>query len=239
MALYVGTSGWAYREWRPGFYPRGVPQSRWLEHYAHRLSACEINATFYQLQSGATFSRWASLVPASFRFAAKAHRRLTHSRQTMPDAAQRRFLEDFFRPLSTLGTRLGPVLFQFPARYRRDDESFVRLLEALPQGLLYALEFRNDSWNDASVAARAAAAGGTLCLSDSTGEPPEALPPGPIAYVRLRFDSYSDAACARWKHLLHREAESRDVYAFAKHEGVAAGDPHAGVGLAEWLASGG
>ena len=80
-----------------------------------------------------------------------------------------------------------------------------------------------------------AAHGGTVCVSDRDGEVIARLPPGPLAYVRLRGQSYSPEARDGWRDLLRREAAERPVYAFAKHEGVPAGDPFAGVGLAEWL----
>ncbi|CAN0490284.1 unnamed protein product, partial [Phaeothamnion confervicola] len=78
-SLHVGTSGWAYREWKPAFYPEGLAQDRFLGHYGSVLSACEINATFYRLQSESSVERWAGAVPPDFRFAVKAHRRLTHT----------------------------------------------------------------------------------------------------------------------------------------------------------------
>ncbi|MDQ4094763.1 MAG: DUF72 domain-containing protein, partial [Actinomycetota bacterium] len=72
MTLFVGTSGWAYREWKPDFYPAELPQARFLAHYGRQLSACEINATFYRLQSESTFTKWATAVPDDFRYSIKA-----------------------------------------------------------------------------------------------------------------------------------------------------------------------
>jgi uncharacterized protein YecE (DUF72 family) len=235
VSLYVGTSGWAYKEWKPGFYPEGLPQASFLQHYATQLTACEINATFYRLQSESTFTRWAAGTPESFRFAAKAHRRLTHSRQIAPDGEQRGFLDTFLKSLSVFGPRLGVVLFQFPPYRSRDDDAFGRLLEALPAGVRYAFEFRHDSWDVPDVYDRIADFSGTVCMSDSTGSSPVALPPGPFAYVRLRTDRYDDASRSAWKDLLLAEAQDRDVFAFAKHEGIPTDDPYGGIGLAVWL----
>jgi uncharacterized protein YecE (DUF72 family) len=234
MALFAGTSGWAYKEWKGGFYAAGLPQTRFLEHYSHVLDACEINATFYRLQSAETFARWTQLTPERFRFAVKAHRRLTHGKSIAPDP-DRGFHEAFLGSLSALGNRLACVLFQFPPYRKRDDQGLDELLESLPPELGRAFEFRDVSWLSEDVVQRIAAAGATVCFSDTTGPPPEELPPGPIAYVRLRSSRYDEDQRAGWLSLLRREAERRDVYAFAKHEGVPAGDPYAGVGLAEWL----
>lgn len=235
MSLHVGTSGWAYREWKPAFYPPDLPQDRFLSHYAERLTACEVNATFYRLQSESAVTRWAEATPPGFRFAAKAHRRLTHTRALPPHEGGDAFLERFLDSLTGLGARLGAVLLQFPASRPRDDGALDDLLGCLPAGLPVALEFRHDSWGAAAVEERVAAHGGTICISETDGAVLSRLPAGPLAYVRLRADAYGDDARRGWRDLLEREAADRPVFAFAKHEGVPAGDPHAGVGLAEWL----
>lgn len=239
MSLHVGTSGWAYREWRPGFYPPGVPQDRFLAHYASRLTACEINATHYRVQSESAVANWAAQVPPGFRFAAKAHRRLTHARALPPHEGGAEFLERFLQSLTPLGDRLGAVLLQFPPTRARDDGALADLLGCLPAGLPVALEFRHDSWDGAAVEGRVAAAGGTICIGETAGAVVPRLPEGPLAYVRLRADAYDDASRRGWRDLLEREAAGRPVFAFAKHEGIPAGNPHAGVGLAEWLVAGG
>ncbi len=240
MARYIGTSGWAYREWKPAFYPEDLPQDRFLEHYARRLSACEINATFYRLQPATSMRKWAAATPAAFRFAVKAHRRITHGGKI---AAEADFLGAFLRSVAPLEEKLGAVLFQFPPQKRRADAELDRLLAELGRAAdaarrpAWAFEFRHASWAGPAVAERIERAGGAVCFAETEGCVPERLPAGAIAYVRLRAERYEPAARDGWRALLQREAAARDVYAFAKHEGVPAGDPFAGVGLAEWLAS--
>jgi uncharacterized protein YecE (DUF72 family) len=237
VSLHVGTSGWAYKEWRPAFYPAGMPESAFLDHYARTLTACEINATFYRLPSPSTVERWRAQVPDSFRFAVKAHRRLTHGARLAPDGeGSAEFLQRFLEAVAPLGGAVGALLVQLPPTRRRDDAALVRLLAALPaDGPPAAFEFRHESWEDPAVHELIAAAGGTVCLAHTGGPAPPALPPGPIAYVRLRSERYEPAERDAWRELLTREALERDVLAFAKHEGVPAGNPYAGVGLAEWL----
>jgi uncharacterized protein YecE (DUF72 family) len=235
MTLFIGTSGWAYKEWKPDFYPTDVPQRRFLEHYSSALTACEVNATFYRLQSAGTFAKWSANTPESFRFTTKAHRGLTHSRSISLEGERRSFFDAFLQSVKQLGPRLGALLFQFPPYRRRDDDAFAALLAALPDDTPAAFEFRHDSWIDDEVRQTIADAGGTVCISNTTGDVPESLPPGPLAYVRLRTERYTPEARAGWLELLNREAQTRDVFAFAKHEGIPADDPYGGVGLAQWL----
>ena len=235
MSLYVGTSGWAYKAWKPDFYPAALPESKFLEHYARTLGACEINATFYRSQSPKTFARWRDAAPDGFRYAIKVHRAITHAKVLAPDKEKRGFIDAFAESVSILGPRLGAFLLDFPAHRKRDDYALDALLSALPERVARAFELRHPSWNSQEVMQKIAAANGTVCVSERDGAVPNHLPEGPIAYVRLRHGAYSGTARAGWKELLASEAASRDVYIFAKHEGSAASDPYGGVGLASWL----
>jgi uncharacterized protein YecE (DUF72 family) len=235
VQLFAGTSGWDYPEWKNGFYPADLARGRFLEHYSGRLSACEVNATFHRLHAPAAIARWRAATGEEFRFAVKAHRRLTHTGR-VDTPAWEAFLRRFGDSIEPLDDRLACVLFQFPETRERDDEFLGALLERLPWNVPHAFEFRHESWEDDEVQNRIAERGGTVCLSDTVGTVPSALPPGPIAYVRLRADRYADDQREDWYSLLAKEADRRPVYAFAKHKDVPAGDPHTGIGFAEWLA---
>ena len=238
MTLHVGTSGWAYKEWKPDFYPDGLPQTRWLEHYTHTLSACEINATFYRMPVESSVRKWADAAPDGFLFTAKAYRGLTYVKSIAPDEARKALLRDYVAALAPMALRLGAVLLQFPAFRAREDDDLDQLLEALPSSVPFALEFRHESWDDDGVRDRIARAGSTTCVSETKGEVPSSLPPGPVAYVRLRSEEYSPEARDGWAALLRREAAARPVFAFAKHKtGLPASSPYGGIGLARWLAS--
>lgn len=237
MTLYIGTSGWAYPEWKPDFYPADLGRSRFLEHYASRLTACEVNATFYRLQSEDTLTKWVSSVPQTFRFSTKAHRRITHVRAMAPNDATRGFIKTFMSSLEPLGARLGVVLLQYPPRRERDDAALSGVIDSLPEGVAYAFEFRHESWTDQSIAGVVAERGAAVCFADSEGEAPQRLPEGPLAYVRLRAERYTEEQRERWLELLLREARERDVWVFTKHEGIPTPDPYGGIGLAQWLRS--
>jgi uncharacterized protein YecE (DUF72 family) len=237
MTLYVGTSGWAYKEWKPDFYPEGLAQTKWLEHYTRSLSACEINATFYRMPTEGAVKKWAATAPDGFLFTAKAYRGLTYVKSIAPDDNRRALLRDYVAALEPMAPHLGAVLLQFPAFRERDDGALEELLKALPAGVPFALEFRHETWEHPDVRDRIAAAGATTCISETKGEALESLPPGPLGYVRLRAAEYSDEARAAWANTLRREASERPVFAFAKHKtGLPASSPYGGIGLARWLA---
>lgn len=234
MALFVGTSGWAYPEWRGAFYPSGLPQRSFLEHYGHALTGCEVNATFYRTQAPATLARWAAAVPSAFRFAIKAHRRLTYRRNLESVGNDTQFIQEFADSLEPLAQKLGCLLVQFPAFVERDDHALEGVLDVLPEVPL-ACEFHHPSWQLPAVEERLAERGGTVCLREERGEAPTRLAPGPIAYIRLKGEHYADRDRAALLDVLAREAAERDVYAFTKHKDVSAGDPNTGVGLAAWI----
>jgi uncharacterized protein YecE (DUF72 family) len=237
VALHVGTSGWAYPEWRGSLYPQRLPQSGYLTHYAKELGACEVNATFYRIQSVTALERWATAVPPSFRFTVKAHRRITYRRQLLPDPATAEFVRDFNASLAPLGEKLGCLLVQVPEHIERDDEGLAALLDVLPEGLPFACEFLNSTWDALEVAGALATRGGTVCIREEEGAALDDLAPGPLAYVRLKGMHYPDDAREALRTLFEREAASRDVYVFARHKDVPPDDPHTGLGLARWLTS--
>jgi uncharacterized protein YecE (DUF72 family) len=239
LPLYVGTSGWAYPEWRGSFYPPRLRQKEYLSFYGEALNACEVNATFYRAQSAHTLARWAAAVPPSFRFTAKAHRRVTYRRQLTPDRQTEAFIRDFGASLAPLGDKLGCLLLQLPEFIERDDAGLVGLLDLLPGGLPVACEPLHASWDAPEVAVALAERGGTLCVREEQGNGLPALPPGPLAYVRLKGEHYGDEAIAALRDLFAREAAERDVYVFGRHKGVPADDPHTGLGLARGLSPAG
>ena len=234
MSLFVGTSGWAYKQWKPEFYPEKLPQKKFLEHYGTQLGSVEINATFYRSQSPETLTRWANDTPADFSFAIKAHRALTYFKKFAPMDEKADVYTEFLKNLSPLGHKLGVVFMQFPQHRDRDDEQLKTLLDFLPTEHRYSFEFVNESWHVEEVR-RAIARIGTLVYVDRDGTPPTELPPGPLGYVRLRVERYDETQRDAWVELLRREAAQRDVYAFIKHEEADAGDPYGGVGLAQWF----
>ncbi len=140
----IGCSGWNYADWRERVYPKGLGTNRWLEYYATLFDTVEVNSTFYRLASVEATARWAQQTPPGFVFAVKASQYLTHmKRLTDMERGVGRFYERI-QPL-VVGGKLGPVVWQLPESFRRDDERLAGALEQLPEGL-HCFEFRHESW---------------------------------------------------------------------------------------------
>jgi len=142
--IRIGCSGWNYAHWKAGFYG-GMPATRWLEHYARVFDTVEVNSTFYRLPRRDVVAGWVARTPPGFLLAIKASRYLTHVkrlRELGPGLA--RFLERI-EPL--LGTpKLGPLLWQLPPTFKRDDARLRDALAALPREQRHCVEFRHPSW---------------------------------------------------------------------------------------------
>ena len=144
MPLRIGCSGWNYADWRGTVYPKGMGTGRWLEHYATLFDTVEVNSTFYRLAKPEATARWAEQTPADFVFTCKASRYLTHIKRLQEmDQSVGRFYEGI-EPLVRAG-KLGPVLWQVPENFHRDDDRLAYALERLPEGR-HAFEFRHASW---------------------------------------------------------------------------------------------
>jgi len=192
MSVLIGTSGWQYRHWRGRLYPEGLPQSRWLEHYAQRFRALEINATFYRLPAKSTFAGWARRTPDDAVLAVKASRYLTHLRRLRdPEEPVARLLAR----AQPLHGKLGAVLVQLPPDLRVDVEALERCLAAFPPTVRVAVEPRHASWDRDDVRALLVDRGAALCLADRRG------PVGPLwrtadwGYLRLHEGRARPAPC--------------------------------------------
>jgi uncharacterized protein YecE (DUF72 family) len=220
----IGCSGWNYRDWRERLYPRGVPQRRWLEVYAERFDTVEVNATFYRLPTREAVRTWSEQTPEGFCFAVKVSRYLTHIRrlQEVPEGI-RRFRERL-EPMTVSG-RLGPVLWQLPANFPRDDERLHGWLAAVADWPgRHTIEFRHASWFAAPVLRALQEYGIALTLGDHPERPFQR----PVAtadwrYVRLHYGGggngrYSEQELASWARRIGQWRRGGDVYAYFNND---------------------
>ena len=145
----IGCSGWNYDDWRGRLYPEGLGKGRWLGRYAEVFDTVEVNSTFYRLASRDAVARWASDTPPGFLFAAKASRYLTHVRRLRAVAQGVGRYYQRIDPLIAAG-KLGPVVWQLPPNFGRDDGVLGSVLEQLPAGR-HCFEFRHESWFHSEV----------------------------------------------------------------------------------------
>jgi uncharacterized protein YecE (DUF72 family) len=220
-AARVGCSGWQYGHWRGDFYPRELPQSRWLEYYAERFDTVEINNSFYRLPEASTFRSWRRRVPPGFVYAVKASRFLTHMKK-LKDPEEP--LERFFSRARNLGPALGPVLYQLPPRWAVNPERLALFVSTLPTKRQHVIEFREPSWYNDEVFALLEQHGVGLCLHDMHGSASGQLAIGPLTYLRFHgtakySGSYSDAALDRWAEWLgERVRAGVPVYAYFNND---------------------
>jgi uncharacterized protein YecE (DUF72 family) len=190
--LYVGTSGWSYPSWRPGFYPADVKPPEFLRYYSERFPSVELNSTGYRLPAEDQFRRWAELTPSGFRFAVKMQ------------AYQLRQAATFEERVRLLGEGLGPIrLLVTQAR----DEGFLTLaLGSLGGDLRIAFDFRHDSWEGVELPENA------VRVNEREG-------PAPFRYLRFREPPYSDEDLARFaEEIRPLLVAGIEVYAYFRHE---------------------
>ncbi len=220
--LYSGTSGFAYASWKPDFYPQKLPAKNFLQHYAARLNAVEINYTFRQLPKAATLETWVTATPDGFLFACKAHMRITHINRLK----ESEFNELFFRALEPLRAtrRLGPVLFQLPPNFKADVPLLAAFVEKLPTDIRTTFEFRNVSWLTDEVYRLLEKHRVALCLAESEKFEVPQVVTSDFVYARLRKEEYSPADRREIADRARQQLTAgRDAFVFFKHEDTPAG----------------
>src|SRR5262245_35528530 len=213
MNLLIGTSGFQYKPWRGSLYARDCKERDMLAAYAGVLPTVELNNTFYRLPKVGTMAKWATEVPAHFRFAVKAPRWLAPVSKASVQAA----FDQFGEHLEQLGDKLGRVLFQSPPNVGIDLDKLAEFLERVPRAWPIVVDLRHPSWQHPEVFARLRARDAALCLVDSDEPERDWVTTGAVGYVRLRRSKYSDAelrgALARL-----RAQPWDDAFVYFKHD---------------------
>src|SRR5262245_52862213 len=196
MNLYVGTSGYSYKEWKGPFYPKDLPVKQMLRFYGARFRTAEINNTFYHLPAASALEAWAGEVRTDFQFALKAPQHITH-RKRLKDTGDA--VSNVLKVAGVLQKRLGPLLFQLPPNFKKDVPRLSAFLALLPAQCRAAFEFRHPSWFDDEVFGLLRAHQAALCIAEA--EDDREVPFVATAawgYLRLRRPEYDDAALKTW-----------------------------------------
>lgn len=215
MKLWIGTSGYSYKEWLGNFYPERLAAKEMLRFYASRLPSVEINNTFYRLPKESVLKSWAEQVPPEFRFVLKAPQRITHMKR-LKDAASE--VEYLFRVATALGTTAGPTLFQLPPHLKKDMDRLKNFLALLPTDRPVSFEFRHASWFDAEVYTCLREHNCALCAAEmDESDNVNLVSTANWGYLRLRRSEYSHADLLTWRDRILAQPWDH-AYIFFKHE---------------------
>ena len=220
MTLYVGTSGYSYKEWKGSFYPEKIPAKDMLRYYAEQLGTVEINATFYRMPQPSMMENWKEQVPGAFRFSLKASQRITHfKRLNETDEETKYFLET----ATVLGDQLGVILFQLPPNMKKDLPRLETFLRLLPATTPAAFEFRHPTWFDDDVLDLLRSQNRPLVVSDTDDLPTTHIDKtADWGYLRLRRVNYSEENLVEWAARI-RDQNWKETFLFFKHEDAGTG----------------
>ena len=215
MTLYVGTSGYAYKEWKGTFYPKELSDKQFLHFYGQQFKTVEINNTFYRMPKTSVVEAWADEVPADFQFVLKASQRITHFQRLKDSSETLGFL---LQAAGALKQRMGPLLFQLHPNMKKDAGRLRDFLALFPKTVRAAFEFRHPSWFDDEIFGLLREHQAALCIAEAEGDlDVPFVSTADWGYLRLRMPDYSDADLKAWLKKL-RKAEWEDAFVFFKHE---------------------
>lgn len=219
--LRVGTSGWTYDHWRGNFYPKGLAQTKWLEHYARSFDTVEINATFYRMPTESAVEHWRATAPDGFVYAVKGSRYITHIRRLLDVDDE---IERFMDRMKPLGESFGPLLWQLPPTMEIDLARLDSFLSCLPSGRRHAFEFRHASWFVDDVYELLSRHGVALVQACGERVRTEFRATAPFVYARFHgsakyHSTYTPQRLEPWADFLGRQlAEGRDCYAYFNND---------------------
>ena len=215
MTLYVGTSGFSYKEWKGRFYPETIAPKEMLSYYASRLQAVELNNTFYRMPQPSVIETWKSQVPSDFRFSVKAPQSITHFRRLNNAGPQTQLM---LKTIAPLKDGLGAVIFRLPENMKKDLKRLETFLKELPAETPAVFDFRHPTWFDDEVVALLRSQNRVFCVSDIE-ELPESytFKTADWGYVRLRREKYTKAELNKWVKRI-KVQKWKDTYVFFKHE---------------------
>ena len=225
MSIWVGTSGFQYKEWKGIFYPEDLPASKMLSFYAERLFTTEINYTFHRIPSAKTIDGWYKGTPERFKFSLKAPQKVTHFAKLRNCGDTLRY---FWQVVTDLEAKLGVVLFQLPSTLKKDVELLHAFLNDLPPTMRAAFEFRHESWLDDETFALLRARNAALCLAESEKLSTPAVATADFGYLRLRREDYQESDIARWAEVIRANNSWSEVFVYFKHEESGVGPRFAG-----------
>jgi uncharacterized protein YecE (DUF72 family) len=220
MKIYIGTSGFGYKEWIGIFYPEKISPKEMLRFYSEHFNSVEINNTFYHMPTESILTSWAEQVPDDFIFVLKAPQIITHLKRLREVGQETEYL---FRTLSVLDRKLGPVLFQFPKSFPANRPLLESFLDLIPTRMPCGFEFRSPSWHNAEISGLLREKGCSLGIEDTDDNPArEITPTASWGYLRLRRSDYTEDDLFQWRERILTQKWEK-AFVFFKHEEEAQG----------------
>lgn len=224
MKLFIGTSGYSYKDWRDVFYPRKLAQKEWLKFYSQNFNSVEINATFYRGFDKKVFEKWANETGSQFKFSIKGPRIITHYKKLKNIDKELKF---FLESLKGLKNKLGIVLWQFPGNFNLNKQSEEKLkifLKNLPKTQKHVFEFRNESWFDESIYSLLNKGKAGFVINHSKSFPFQEITTGNVAYIRfhgpgsLYSSRYSSGQLSLWAKKISKYLQKTETYCYFNND---------------------
>jgi uncharacterized protein YecE (DUF72 family) len=215
MKTYIGCSGFLYPYWREKFYPKDVPQRKWLEYYSSHFNTVELNGTFYRFPTVKNLKVFYNSTPPGFRFAVKAQKIITHTLR-MNNAAEK--VKEFAKIVEEgLEEKLGCTLYQLPPSFQYSGENLEKVITSLAGQPRPVVEFRHPSWWQKPVYNTLKKHGLIFCNNDYPGMPDEIVPTKGLFYMRFHGRPVlykSEYDISRLKEVAEQATASADRYVY-------------------------
>ena len=221
MKIYIGCSGYHYKDWKGNFYPEDLKKNEWFGYYSGRLNSVEINNTFYKIPETSALKRWIDQTPDDFRFSVKGSRYITHMKK-LNDAKPH--LDKFYRSIEPLKVKTDVILWQLPGNLRKNTDKLETFCDHLNQKYINVIEFRHKSWFDEKVYDILKNYNVTVCSLSAPGDLPNEIF-HQTGRIYLRFhgkndwykDNYADEELKDWGKRI-KKTNADEVYIYFNND---------------------
>lgn len=219
--LNIGLSGYDYREWQGEglFYPAELKKAKYFEYYASRYNSLESNGTFQKAPTDNTVSKWIETTPSNFKVSPKMVQIVSHFKRLGPESFD--IAKEFVKVLEPLASagKLGPIFLQLPPNLKRNDALLQAFLDEMPRGYRWAIEFRNDSWNDPGTIQMLQDRNVAWVIAETDEKPLEIFETADFNYIRMRKIDYSEQEINVWIARLEKMvAAGKDCFVYCRHK---------------------
>jgi uncharacterized protein YecE (DUF72 family) len=221
MKVYIGTSGFSYKDWRNNFYPSTLKADHYLEYYSSHFPTVEINSSFYTIPKVSTINKWREETPEDFCFAIKASRFITHLKKLKNT---QELIDNFLNIISILDSKLGPILFQLPPKMKVNLSVFQRFLSILPANYKYVFEFRHSSWYVEQVYQILKEYNYALCIHDHLDAPSPLIITADYCYLRMHgpdghyLTEYRHNELVKIANFINETKRQNDIYCYFNND---------------------